>query len=134
MVANGGRKHKQLQGLNDGNGIWQEDLETMADIVVSYFENMFTGQGETLDDVVASIDQGVTIFQNASLVAPISDEEIKRAIFSLGCNKSPGPDGFNPAFFQDYWDIIGPDICHDCETVRRVDTGGSAKYKHCIAS
>ncbi|CAN0880227.1 LINE-1 reverse transcriptase homolog [Linum grandiflorum] len=33
---------------------------------------------------------------------------------SMGANKPPGPDGFNQAFYQDFWDIMGPDVIADC--------------------
>lgn len=29
-------------------------------------------------------------------------------------DKSPGPDGLNPAFFQYFWNIIGTDVSHSC--------------------
>ena len=28
-------------------------------------------------------------------------------------DKSPGPDGFNPAFYQRFWDLVGDDIYWD---------------------
>ena len=28
-------------------------------------------------------------------------------------DKSPGPDGFNPAFYQRFWDLIGDDVYRD---------------------
>ena len=28
-------------------------------------------------------------------------------------NKSPGPDGFNPAFYQRFWDLVGDDVYLD---------------------
>ncbi|RVW31876.1 Transposon TX1 uncharacterized 149 kDa protein [Vitis vinifera] len=31
-------------------------------------------------------------------------------------DKSPGPDGFNPAFFQHFWPLIGNDIFHACSS------------------
>lgn len=33
------------------------------------------------------------------LVRPVSEEEIKSAIFSFNAKKSPGPDGFGGYFF-----------------------------------
>lgn len=45
---------------------------------------------------------------NASLIAPITDEEIYDAIFQMDGGKTPGSDGFGPIFFQIYWYIIGP--------------------------
>nr|GEU37737.1 hypothetical protein [Tanacetum cinerariifolium] len=37
-------------------------------------------------------------------------QEVKSAMFSMGNDKSPGPDGFTAAFFKDTWDIIGVDV------------------------
>ena len=41
---------------------------------------------------------------------PFEIEEIKGAVFGCARNKSPGPDGFSLAFFQDFWDTIKADI------------------------
>ncbi|GJV66022.1 putative reverse transcriptase domain, reverse transcriptase zinc-binding domain protein [Tanacetum coccineum] len=38
------------------------------------------------------------------------DKEIKDALFSIGDDKSPGPDGFSAAFFKEAWIVIGQDI------------------------
>lgn len=32
--------------------------------------------------------------------------EVKKALFDVGPNKTPGPDGFFLAFFQHDWDIL----------------------------
>ncbi|CAN0857942.1 hypothetical protein LINGRAHAP2_LOCUS7002 [Linum grandiflorum] len=29
-------------------------------------------------------------------------------------NKSPGPDGFNPRFYQRFWDLVGDDVFSTC--------------------
>ncbi|CAN1846005.1 LINE-1 retrotransposable element ORF2 protein [Linum perenne] len=31
-------------------------------------------------------------------------------------DKSPGPDGLNPAFYQRFWDVVGPDVIQDCRS------------------
>ncbi|GKA25103.1 polypyrimidine tract-binding protein homolog 2 isoform X1 [Tanacetum coccineum] len=41
------------------------------------------------------------------MVREVSDIEIKGALFSIGDDKPPGPDGFNAAFFKKSWDIVG---------------------------
>ncbi|CAN1757430.1 Transposon TX1 uncharacterized 149 kDa protein [Linum perenne] len=31
-------------------------------------------------------------------------------------DKAPGPDGLNPAFYQRFWDVVGPDVIQDCRS------------------
>ncbi|XP_010462981.1 PREDICTED: uncharacterized protein LOC104743622 [Camelina sativa] len=47
---------------------------------------------------------------NEGLMAEVSDAEIKTALFSIGPTRAPGPDGFNAAFYQHFWTIVGPAI------------------------
>ncbi|CAH9125745.1 unnamed protein product [Cuscuta epithymum] len=41
-------------------------------------------------------------------------EEVKEAVFAMYPDKSPGPDGMSPGFFQHFWDVIGPDVVSFC--------------------
>ncbi|XP_074301196.1 uncharacterized protein LOC141632554 [Silene latifolia] len=44
------------------------------------------------------------------LTAPITSEEVKKAMFDIPGDKAPGPDGYSSQFFNEHWDIVGPDI------------------------
>ncbi|GKC86271.1 hypothetical protein Tco_1141988 [Tanacetum coccineum] len=44
------------------------------------------------------------------MVRHVTSKEVKDAIFSMGNDKSPGPDGFTTAFFKEAWDIIVEDV------------------------
>ncbi|GKA03824.1 hypothetical protein Tco_0676605, partial [Tanacetum coccineum] len=46
-----------------------------------------------------------------SMIDEVSDKEIREAMFSLGDNKAPGPDGYSAAFFKEAWSIISVDVC-----------------------
>ncbi|GJZ89069.1 aspartic peptidase, partial [Tanacetum coccineum] len=48
----------------------------------------------------------------SNMVRPISDETIKVAMFSIGGDRAPGPNGFSSAFFKKGWNIVGVDVCH----------------------
>ncbi|KAJ0027531.1 hypothetical protein Pint_35908 [Pistacia integerrima] len=37
-------------------------------------------------------------------------EEVKQAMFAIGDDKTPGPDGYSAKFFQESWDIIRDEI------------------------
>nr|GEU29256.1 hypothetical protein [Tanacetum cinerariifolium] len=47
----------------------------------------------------------------SNMVRHISNKEIKSAMFSIGDDKSPGPDGYTSMFFKRSWDIVGYDVC-----------------------
>ncbi|GKC49105.1 hypothetical protein Tco_1071850 [Tanacetum coccineum] len=44
------------------------------------------------------------------MVRDVSNQEIRDAIFAIGDNKAPGPDGYSAAFFKEAWDIIAADV------------------------
>jgi len=50
------------------------------------------------------------------------------ALFSIGDDKSPGPNGFSSMFFKKAWDVIGSDFCAtaqnffcSCKLLRQVN-------------
>ncbi|GKC80831.1 hypothetical protein Tco_1131605 [Tanacetum coccineum] len=45
------------------------------------------------------------------MVSEVHDKEIKDAMFDIGENRAPGPDGFTSAFYKHSWSIVGKDIC-----------------------
>ncbi|GAU30671.1 hypothetical protein TSUD_31430 [Trifolium subterraneum] len=52
----------------------------------------------------------VTDDDNVVLTAPITKVEIQQALFQMHPDKSPGPDEFNPAFYQRFWEQCSDDI------------------------
>ena len=48
--------------------------------------------------------------ENGFLTAPFTEEEVRAAVFQMEHNKAPGPDGFPAEFYQNFWDIIKPEI------------------------
>ncbi|CAJ2675557.1 unnamed protein product [Trifolium pratense] len=46
-----------------------------------------------------------------SLEAPINNDEVKHAVFSMSPWKAPGPDGFPAGFYQKSWDIVSSSVC-----------------------
>lgn len=47
---------------------------------------------------------------NLSFLAIPTVAEIKQALFAIGGDKAPGPDGYNALFYQTFWSLLGPDI------------------------
>ncbi|XP_024004020.1 uncharacterized protein LOC112081493 [Eutrema salsugineum] len=69
--------------------------------------------------------------EKQSLQAPVSAEDVKREVFSLPRNKTPGPDGFTGEFYRCTWDIIGEDLT---KAVREFfESGKLLKQWNCTA-
>jgi hypothetical protein len=47
---------------------------------------------------------------NEELTKPFTASEVERAMFMMGANKAPGPDGFTAGFYQHHWKLLGPRI------------------------
>lgn len=46
-----------------------------------------------------------------NMVRNVQDSDIKSALFAIGNDKAPSPDGFTAAFIKSFWEIVGPDVC-----------------------
>ncbi|XP_038708543.1 uncharacterized protein LOC120003593 [Tripterygium wilfordii] len=44
-------------------------------------------------------------------LAPMTNEDIKMALFSIGDDKAPRPNGYSSAFFKQSWEVVGDDFC-----------------------
>ncbi|GAA0153979.1 hypothetical protein LIER_12088 [Lithospermum erythrorhizon] len=88
------RRRNLLLGLNDSDGIWHEGGEAAEQIVLDYFEEIFKANDVCRPKRVSSmVDWRVTNEMNRQLTKVITKEEVKRAVFDMPVDKSPGPDG-----------------------------------------
>ncbi|CAN0903097.1 Transposon TX1 uncharacterized 149 kDa protein [Linum grandiflorum] len=115
-VANGRHKRKQIDRLLDDAGNWQETNEELANTARSYFMALFTSQGSNPDPVTSAVSPMISSADNDALTKPFSKEEFRNALFAMDPNKAPGPDGFNPGFYQRFWDLIGDDVFSTCNS------------------
>ena len=110
-MATGRRKRNRISVLKKKNGEWCEGEEETCKEILDYFTHMFLSDnpGE-FDEVLQGIPHIVTTEMNRNLIRPVTDQEISRAIFPMHPNKSPGPDGMSPVFFQKFWHIVKFDV------------------------
>ncbi|KAG7532416.1 Endonuclease/exonuclease/phosphatase superfamily [Arabidopsis thaliana x Arabidopsis arenosa] len=62
------------------------------------------------DSVLRDVPVMISEDMNQKLSKEISTEEVRRALFSLNPDKTPGPDGMTAFFYQKFWDLTGPDL------------------------
>ncbi|KAL2906095.1 LINE-1 retrotransposable element ORF2 protein [Bienertia sinuspersici] len=96
-------KHGNIQ--DSPNGIQEAFLDYYKDLLGSKLEERIEVQA----DIVSSGPVLTELQQNA-LLQPVSDKEIKQALFAIQGDKAPGPDGFGAHFYKHNWDIVGSDV------------------------
>lgn len=92
----------------------RETDDEIQEVITSYFDTLFstTQTEEEFPDRYTM--KKLSKQQNYELLSPISENEVKEAVFAMHPDKSPGPDGLNPAFFQTYWSIVGHGVVVFC--------------------
>ncbi|KAH9778582.1 reverse transcriptase domain-containing protein [Citrus sinensis] len=66
------------------------------------------------NQVLSCIEPNISTQHNQLLLEHFTAMDVKDALFSMHPDKSPGPDGMNPAFYQKYWHIVGHDVTDAC--------------------
>ena len=110
-TANQRRRKNSIVGLQDANGVWNEDKEGIERIIMDYFTSIYrSDQPASFEDSLSAITNRVSTDMNAELIAEFRAEEVWNALQQMHPTKSPGPDGMSPIFFKNYWDIVGVEV------------------------
>ena len=102
-----------IAAISKEDGSMTESAEEVASEFVRYFEGLLGTHSQVLpvDRGVIQSGVGISIQQADGLVMDVSSDEIKEALFSIGNDKAPGPDGYSALFFKSAWDILGVQLC-----------------------
>ena len=98
--------------IKDVSGAWIEDAHQIQNLFIRDFTSRFKSSYVPTSPLLIDLPLVVSEEDNVLLLQPIQDHEIKDALFQMDKFKTPGPDGFGAAFFQDHWNLIAPDVCH----------------------
>ncbi|GJT80044.1 reverse transcriptase domain, reverse transcriptase zinc-binding domain protein [Tanacetum coccineum] len=114
--------HKSIKSCNQRSRIdvitTADNVEVsgnlVSDVFVSHYQ-AFLGTDLVCDelDTVGLFDKKVSEISNVNMMKPISNDEIKKAMFSIGDDKAPGPDGYTSAFFKKSGMWLDRSSCHN---------------------
>jgi hypothetical protein len=94
------RKKKNLiVKIKYDTGVWREGDAMIKPIIHDYFSQLFSSEvGATDPTLINRVKPRVTNEMNERLVAPFTEEEVKKALFAIGNFKAPGTDGMHAIF------------------------------------
>lgn len=113
--ASARKKVNHITHLVNDSGVRVEDNEGMGNVISEYFQNIFTRANSRCEGGGEVSPRLVTAAQNANLCEDFTLEEFTRAISQMHPDKASGPDGLNPAFFQNFWKIMGKEVFSCCK-------------------
>lgn len=100
--ASARKKVNHITHLVNESGVRVEDNEGMGNVISEYFQNIFTRADSRCEGGGEVSPRLVTAAQNANLCEEFTLEVFTRAINQMHPDKASGPDGLNPAFFQNF--------------------------------
>ncbi|GJX72277.1 RNA-directed DNA polymerase, eukaryota [Tanacetum coccineum] len=92
------------------DGIWVESPALVKNAFYEHFKCRFEQPG--MNDILLDREftNRISSDQAVDLESAVSKEEIKRAVWDCGIDKSLGPDGFTFGFYRRYWNLIEGDV------------------------
>nr|GEY35691.1 RNA-directed DNA polymerase, eukaryota [Tanacetum cinerariifolium] len=91
------------------DGDWIDDPSCVKNEFLKHFSNRFAPLTPKLS-FQSQFPNRVTSERIDVLESIAFYDEIKRAVWDCGINKSPDPNGFSFEFYRKYWDIIDQDV------------------------
>ncbi|KAL2923459.1 hypothetical protein RDABS01_014950 [Bienertia sinuspersici] len=106
------RLQNNVYAIKD-HGNWQDSPIGVEQAFVNYYQELLGQKMEGRWEVKREIVQQGPVLndqQQERLIATFTDEDIKKAFFSMNGDNAPGPDGFGAHFYKHNWDIVGPAV------------------------
>lgn len=87
-------------------------MHEVADEFIRYYEDLLgtTTPVHQVDPTVFQIGATVPPDSLDMLTAPVTEQEIRAVMFSIGTDRAPGPDGYSAGFFRHSWETVGGDV------------------------
>jgi len=110
-----GQNHRRnfIPAIMCRHGSLSNSLKEVGDEFVAYYQQLLGTSKTTipLDSAVIHCGPCLPSSSHGPLLSPVSHEDIRKAIFSIGNDKAPSPDGHSSFFYKQVWSVVGGDLC-----------------------
>ncbi|GJX71516.1 RNA-directed DNA polymerase, eukaryota [Tanacetum coccineum] len=108
-ILNKKRNQLNIRGILV-DGTWTDDPRLVKQEFLQHFKKRFDKPVQKRIHIEMNFPKTLSVDQQADLEMEVSREEIKRAVWNCGSDKSPGPDGFTFGFYRRYWKIVEKEV------------------------
>ena len=106
-------RHNIIHAIRRSDGLMTTSWEEVGAEFVSFFQHSLGCSKDTIPVEASVVQSGKCLDEgtHSLLLAPVTNEEIRSTLFSIGNDKAPGPDGYSSYFFKKSWEVVGDDFC-----------------------
>jgi predicted metal-dependent phosphoesterase TrpH len=116
------KKRNLIMKLKDSDGVLREENSQLKGIITNYFTDLFSSEVDATNiNLLQKVKPRVSAEMNERLLAPFTEEEVKKALFAIGDFKAPETDGMHAIFFKKFWPLIGSSVT--AEVLEALNTG-----------
>ncbi|GKD83235.1 RNA-directed DNA polymerase, eukaryota, partial [Tanacetum coccineum] len=108
-MLNKKRNQSNIRGIMV-NGTWVDDPVQVKREFFKHFWGRFDKPSVNRACIDTPFPVSLSIDQKEDMERGISKEEVKRAVWDCGVDKSPGRDGFSFSFYRYFWPVIEKDV------------------------
>lgn len=106
------RRRNHITMLQNDEGSWVTEGQELEQLAVAYYKRLYSLSD--VDPVVERLSnhgfEKLSEEDHRGLDKLFSAMEVVMAVKSMGKFKAPGPDGFQPVFYQECWNVVGDSI------------------------
>ncbi|XP_074301373.1 uncharacterized protein LOC141632757 [Silene latifolia] len=109
------RNYSNITKVLDLHGNLCTEAKDISDAFIDYYTSLlgFEEKVTDFDTQIMLNGHSLSGAESCNLLAPITPQEVKAALFSIDSNKSPGPDGYSAGFFKAAWEEIKDSFTSD---------------------
>ena len=83
-----------IMGINDQQGVWKEELNDIAGVLIKFYHDIFTTSNPILhQEVLDQISHVISNDMNQELMCKFEEWEVAQALKQMSPMKALGPDG-----------------------------------------
>jgi hypothetical protein len=105
------RRRNKIDTIKSDLGEWITDRKEIRKHFLTHFTSQFCEEEVDFPtNLEELIPNSISDSENEELCRIPTPQEIKKTLFDMSAQKSPGPDGLPVLFYKKYWGMVGNDV------------------------